>query len=195
MEFALFAVRQHIQSTDKNAMKSFTCLPIVLLLTLGCQSGGGQDEKPAAPLFSADSVPFPVYMTFGEFEPYLEQDNDTTYVLNFWASWCQPCIEEFPFFERLIQETENQSVKTILVSLDFPKDIQTKLIPFVRERQMESHVILLADSNYGAWMDQVKPKWKGDIPLTLIYKGDRREVKSGKMSGYEELKGLVDSFE
>jgi len=144
-----------------------------------------------------DSIPFPVYMSYGEFEPHLQHSNDTTYVINFWATWCKPCVEEFPLFEQLISATANPTgesnpIKVLLVSMDFPKDIHRKLIPFVAERKLERHVVALADLDYNAWIDKVSTEWDGAIPFTLVYNKNGRAVKSGEMADYRELAKLVE---
>lgn len=140
---------------------------------------------------STDTIPFPVYLTFDEFEPYIRFSNDTTYVVNFWATWCKPCVAEMPYFEKLIEEYRNQPVKIYMVSMDFPKDIKRKLIPFVQERNLAPHVLALADMDYNAWIDKVSTEWDGAIPFTLVYNRDRRSVKLGEMDGYNELESMV----
>ncbi len=147
----------------------------------------------------ADSLPFPVYMSYGEFEPLLQQDNDTTYVVNFWATWCKPCVEELPFFEKLITETANPTaagnpIKVLLVSMDFPKDFQRKLVPFVAERNLQRNVVALGDLDYDTWIGKVSQTWDGAIPFTLVYKGNNRKEKSNELASYEELKALLDSL-
>lgn len=137
-------------------------------------------------------VPFPVYMTFNEFEHHLRQKNDTTYVVNFWATWCKPCVAELPWFEQLIPAYKDQPVKVLLVSMDFPKQIKSKLIPFVEERKLEQSVVALADMDYNEWIDKVSTAWDGAIPFTLIYNKEKQQIKLGELDNYEELVGLLN---
>jgi thiol-disulfide isomerase/thioredoxin len=138
-----------------------------------------------------DSLPFPIYAKFADIELFFQKNDDTTYVINFWATWCKPCVAELPYFEQLHQAYQNQPVKVLLVSMDFPKDLHKKLLPFVRERKLQAPVLALIDMDYNAWIDRVSEKWDGAIPFTVIYRNKNREIKLGEMDGYGELEGLV----
>lgn len=136
----------------------------------------------------------PIYATFAEIAPLFQQDNDTTYVINFWATWCKPCVKELPYFEALNANLQGQKAKVVLVSLDFPKKIKTSLVPFVKKRQLESQVVVLLDGKYNNWIDKVDPQWTGAIPATLIYKGEHRRFIGEAVENAEELKSAVDEI-
>ncbi|MCF8366723.1 MAG: TlpA family protein disulfide reductase [Bacteroidales bacterium] len=124
--------------------------------------------------FSEAQKSVPVY-DFDAFKPLLHRQNDTTYVINFWATWCKPCVEELPAFETLNENHKNEKVRVMLVSLDFIRHYDSKLIPFIEERSLQSKVILLNDPRSNSWIDQVSPEWSGAIPATLIYRGNMRQ--------------------
>ena len=71
---------------------------------------------------------------------------DKTYVINFWATWCSPCVKELPFFEEVNKKFNEKNTEVILVSLDFPSQIETKLKPYLKNNNIKSKVILLNDS-------------------------------------------------
>lgn len=148
-----------------------------------------KQPKPDNPSF----IPV-VYPSFEAFAPVLRPANDTLYVINFWATWCAPCVEEMPYFEKLHDETQGQKVKVLLVSLDFKKDLETKLIPFLKERKLQPQVIQLADGRYNDWIDRVSPEWSGAIPATILIKRDKRVFYGEQFPDYASLKGWVDSF-
>jgi thiol-disulfide isomerase/thioredoxin len=125
-------------------------------------------------------------MDFDGLEPYLHKENDTTYIINFWATWCAPCVKELPAFEELNEKYRNEKVKVLLVSLDFIKHYDTKLIPFIQERNIKSEVILLNDPRSYLWIDKVSPDWSGAIPATLIYRGNKRKFYEQSFT-YESL--------
>ena len=177
----------------------FFCLSI---LVIACGSSGSENE--AAPVQEEQKTVeasaaeqedlFAIAKTFDELAPIFKHSNDTTYVINFWATWCGPCVKELPYFEQLNAEMTDKPVKTILVSLDFPKDIERKLKPFLAQKQYSSEVILLLDGDYNAWIDRVNPDWGGAIPVTYVYRDKTVEFHDGEFESYEELKEIVEKL-
>jgi len=110
---------------------------------------------------------------FKEFELFLEEDKDQIYVINFWATWCKPCIQELPYFEAA--QNKHKDVKVILLSLDFPNKLQNQLIPFVKKNSIQSQVILLDDPHENEWIPKIDSTWSGAIPATLMVKGSKRK--------------------
>ena len=129
----------------------------------------------------------PVYDTFDEIESILHVNNDTTYIINFWATWCKPCVEELPYFEQINEKYKDKKVKVVLVSLDFKKLINQKLMPFIEKNNLQSSVVLLADPKASTWIDKVSTEWDGAIPVTVIYKGDQRKFIGHEVQDYHEL--------
>jgi len=110
---------------------------------------------------------------FEEFERFLKEEQDQIYVINFWATWCKPCIQELPYFEAA--QNKHKDVRVILVSLDFPNKLQSQLIPFVKKNSIQSQVILLDDPHENEWIPKVDSTWSGAIPATLMVKGSKRK--------------------
>jgi thiol-disulfide isomerase/thioredoxin len=133
----------------------------------------------------ATSAQIPV-MDFKEFEPYLQRANDTTYVINFWATWCKPCVEEIPAFEELSRNYSHLPVKVLMVSLDFVRNLNSHLIPFIKNHNMIADVILLNDPRSHIWIEKVDGQWSGAIPATLIY-NDRKRSFYERTFKFEEL--------
>lgn len=136
----------------------------------------------------------PVYTSFEAIEPLFQQKNDTTYVINFWATWCKPCVEELPYFEDLHENYSDQKVRVILVSLDFPRQIESKVVPFVAKRELQSDVVVLAETNSSNYIDKIDPNWSGAIPVTIIYNANDREFISQQFDDYQELEEKLKSF-
>ncbi len=114
-------------------------------------------------------------VNFEQLEPFLNKSNDTVYVINFWATWCVPCRKELPEFQKLYQDKSQKNVSLLLVSLDFPDQIESTLKPFLEKNGITIPLVLLDDPNSNAWIDRVDPAWSGALPATLIYK-DRSKI-------------------
>ncbi len=168
----------------------FAFLQVVLVQCSTPSENVATNEKagvPSHPEATNDTIPFPVYLTFDQFEPLLHYSNDTTYVVNFWATWCKPCVEEMPYFLKLKEAYKNKPVKVVLVSMDFPKQYMSRLLPFVKERNIASSVVALGDMDYDAWIDKVDKTWDGAIPVTLIYNNQKRAFRNGEFEDFDDL--------
>jgi thiol-disulfide isomerase/thioredoxin len=102
-------------------------------------------------------------------EKMLKQSKDTVLVVNFWATWCKPCIEELPYFEKISKKYAGTKVKIVLINLDVVRDLNTKVKPFVLKNNIKSSSIYLLDEpDYNSWIDLVSADWSGSLPFTLI---------------------------
>src|ERR1700739_2398938 len=82
-----------------------------------------------------------------DLENRIKNNSDTAYVVNFWATWCVPCVKELPAFDSLNTAYSKKKVKVLLVSLDFKEDLQTKLIPFLISKKIKPEVVLLDETD------------------------------------------------
>ncbi len=133
-------------------------------------------------------------LTFDQLRPRLHEYNDTTYVINFWATWCRPCVDELPHFERLQRYQRQRKLKVLLVSLDFEGQTRSKLIPFINRNHIESEVVHLIDPDMNSWINEVSGIWSGAIPGTLIYNRKDRMFYEGSFSSYNQLYDKVKHF-
>ncbi len=99
--------------------------------------------------------------------------NDTLYVVNFWATWCKPCVGEMPYFEEANTKFGAQKVKVVFVSLNSPKEEAT-VEKFIATKNIKSDVLLLNAGNPNVWIDKIEPEWSGSIPATIMYKGGKK---------------------
>jgi thiol-disulfide isomerase/thioredoxin len=131
--------------------------------------------------------------SYNELRPLLEKKDEKTYVINFWATWCAPCVKELPAFEKIKKQYASKNVEVLLVSLDFPKQIEKKLIPFIARKNIQSKVILLDDMNEDVWIKAIDSSWSGAIPATIIYNKNSRKFYE-KTFDYETLEIELQTF-
>ena len=130
---------------------------------------------------------------FKSFEPYLDRGTDSVYVINFWATWCAPCVKELPHFKAAAAKFDKDNVRVILVSLDMKREVQGTLLPFIRKHGLQDLALHLHEPDADAWIPKVSPKWSGALPATLIYSKDRREFYERSFTA-DELEKEIKSF-
>ena len=177
----------------KIPIKLLFALLIGLFTIKGCGSAQENKTNPLPPPAKMLGN-IPIYDEFDQLAPIFHQQSDTTYVINFWATWCKPCVEELPYFERLHAALKGEKVRIVLISLDFPRQLETKLVPFVREHKLQSDVIVLTDAQFDTWIDKVSSQWGGAIPVTVVYNAQKRHFYGEQFPNYETLEKLVRAF-
>lgn len=130
---------------------------------------------------------------FDELENRIQNGKDTTYIINFWATWCRPCVAELPYFEALATELKDEKVKVIFMSVDFPKEKEDKLIPFVIDRKLKNEVGLWMEMNENEWIDRVATEWSGALPGTWVRNVSlsHRKFYEKSFHSLDELKTIV----
>jgi thiol-disulfide isomerase/thioredoxin len=93
---------------------------------------------------------------------------DKVLVLNFWATWCGPCVAELPLFETL-NASGRRDVEVALVSLDLELDPNPeKVYRFIRKKKIQSPVYLLDEKDANTWIDKIEEQWSGSLPATIV---------------------------
>ncbi len=107
--------------------------------------------------------------------------SDTIYVVNFWATFCKPCIEEIPYFIKVTDKYKDKKVKLLLVSLDLPAFYPSKIAAFAKKNNYTPEIVWLKETNADIFCPQIDPQWSGAIPATIIVNS-----KTGKKIFFEE---------
>lgn len=140
--------------------------------------------------YAQNSVPV---FDFTKYENRILHKNDTLYIVNFWATWCKPCIEELPIFEKVAQNYTQQPVKIILVSQD-AKTRAVQVNDFLQKNKYTSESFILSAGNPNVWIDKIDSNWSGTIPMTLFYKnGNKIYFHEGDYETYDELEKIIHS--
>ena len=107
-------------------------------------------------------------------------------IVNFWASWCLPCREEFPDFVRFSEESDPDDVQVRFVTVDFEEDLPAAAT-FLREHGV-SGTTFVKDGKENPFISAISPQWSGGVPATAVYNrnGDLLDFWEGKVS-YDQL--------
>jgi len=92
---------------------------------------------------------------------------DTVYVINFWATWCEPCVAELPYFEKLQATYQSKPLKVLLVSMDFESKYSA-VKAFAAKRQLKCETFLATRRSEQELIDGIDKEWSGALPGTLI---------------------------
>lgn len=120
----------------------------------------------------------------------VDTSSDTLYVVNFWATWCAPCVEELPIFNTKELSKAYKPIKVVLVSLDFKTQIDSKLKPFLQKKGITEKVVWLNESNPNNWVDKIDPSWSGAIPATKMYYKNQQTFHEGELT-HDKLKEKI----
>ncbi|TVZ51895.1 TlpA family protein disulfide reductase [Dokdonia sp. Hel_I_53] len=149
-------------------MKSIKVL-IISVILFSCQ---GKAEKNTGSAFKKSGEL--LTLDFNELQRYIDTHSSKTLVINFWATWCKPCVKELSAFEKIQATYNDKDLSVILVSLDFPEQLDD-LKKFIRKRELKSEVVFLNDDKANDWIPRVSDNWSGAIPATLIVSDKKRD--------------------
>ncbi len=142
--------------------------------------------------FSAFSQPARL-ITIDQLNDRMENGGDTTYIINFWATWCVPCIKELPAFEKFGEKFKDEKTKVLLVSVNFKSELNDSVITFLKKENIKSEVFLLNEKNQQEYIDRIDSSWSGSIPATLFIKNGRRSFFEKDFT-YDDLQTTYKSL-
>jgi len=125
----------------------------------------------------------------------LASSNDTVYVVNYWATWCIPCVKELPYFEKLAEKYKDQKVKVLLVNFDFKEQYPKGIANFVAKKKLTAEVVWFSESKPNDFIPKIAPEWSGALPATTFsaQKGKKRVFEEGEVN-FEFLDQTVQNL-
>jgi thiol-disulfide isomerase/thioredoxin len=171
-------------------------LTLFILLLISCKTDKKTETAKTDDVVIQNSIKNDIQLDvldFNGLEPYLTRTDEKTYVVNFWATWCAPCVKELPHFEELNANYKDKNVEVILVSLDFPQQYEKNLKPFIKKHDLQSKILVLDDIDMNTWIPKVNENWDGAIPVTIIYNKNKR-IFYDRPFTYAELKTELKQF-
>ncbi len=134
-------------------------------------------------------------LKLSELEAKLQRGGDVTFVVNFWATWCAPCVKELPHFQEIHDKYGSSGVKVLLISLDSRNTLESKVKPFVSRTGITADFFLLDEANQQEYIDRVDASWSGALPATLIInqRKGKKTFREGELS-YSQLEEALEGF-
>ena len=122
----------------------------------------------------------------------LLKPNGKPLLVNFWATWCVPCREEFPDLVKIDAEF-NGKIDFITISLDFVEEINTGVPKFLSQMKAEMPTYLLTSADENTLISSIDKDWSGGLPFTILYneKGEITYLRQGKVK-HETLKSEIE---
>ena len=160
--------------------------PALLLFTLVSTCGSAPEPDQPLPALGTAARPV-VYDNFARIASLFRQNSDTTYLVNFWATWCKPCREEIGYLQQLAQEDHPKPLEIVLVSLDQETGAIERIPSLLTELAPDLSSIVLTDTSDATWGPTIDRVWSGSLPTTIIYRGQLRYVYRRAFNTYTDL--------
>jgi thiol-disulfide isomerase/thioredoxin len=162
---------------------------------VGCGGGGdgrspAPDSPPAADAHQSNR-PTLKKVTHADAMAVVRRSDASITVVNFWATWCVPCVEEFPSFVRLDEQLDDRGGDVLFISTDFPNK-KEQVVDFLAQQGVTG-TSYLKTGKTTAFVNGFSEEWSGAVPATFIYdsSGTLLDFWEGKVS-YEELRERVN---
>ena len=124
----------------------------------------------------------------------VKNNSDSLRVINVWATWCGPCVTEFPEFIKMNRMYRGREFQFISISADDPEN-KDKALKFLQKQEASNiNYIFNVDDKYKL-IDAIDPKWEGALPYTIIIEpgGKIAYAKQGAIDPMEVKKKIVNN--
>jgi len=155
-------------------MRKFLLLVVAFFLTAGASGVFSQEVKPLSDKKDMDEL--------------MAANKGKVVLINFWATWCKPCVHEFPDLVKLYNNYRDEGFVILFISVDVPDDLDSKVIPFLKNQNVDFTSYYNNFDKPEELINYVDKDWQGAIPSTYIYDKDGNLTKHILGStGYSEF--------
>lgn len=116
--------------------------------------------------------------TVDEMKLIMDKGKDKVVLVNFWATWCKPCVKEFPELVKLYGNYKDKGFKIVFISVDVPEDVEPKVVPFLKKQDVDFVTYFNKFDKPEELINYIDEDWEGAIPSTYIYD------KEGKLTSH-----------
>ncbi|KPQ00437.1 MAG: putative thioredoxin [Bacteroidetes bacterium HLUCCA01] len=156
------------------------CIVIIAFTALSCGSSQGQPDEPLELIhLSSDQV-----------EPVIQQHfPDKAVLVNVWATWCIPCIEEFPYLVQIREEFKDD-LEVVFISADFPEALD-RVNEFLSVNNVHWQTYLKDDRDE-PFINAIWTEWTGALPATIVYNKSGNKIAAfERPAHYDEFRELA----
>ncbi len=116
-------------------------------------------------------------------------------LVNFWATWCKPCVKEFPDLVKLQNDYKDKGFVLVFISADMPEEIKSKVSPFLSQEKVDFPTYYIGSDKPEDIINYVDKDWQGAIPSTYIYdkEGNVKASILGTKS-YEQFESEITKY-
>ena len=173
------------------------------LKAFGCQIKRAPGSKATPPKAAAAKAKAPnteglvTLLKPAEFNKLKTASQGKVLLINFWATWCAPCVAEFPEFVQIDKTYRSRGVRTIAISTDEKSDLEPAVIPFLKKQKAEFESFLSDADDPQLLIDVVDKNWSGALPATFLFDKQGKLVftKYGIIDREELLKALESALQ
>jgi thiol-disulfide isomerase/thioredoxin len=173
-----------------------TLIPIGLLILFVGFTASAQKRRRGAvhtPVRPSPVQPAVAEINTEGLKTLLSQQKQRPLLVNFWATWCDPCRDEFPELVKIDSDFRPRALDFVTVSLDDVKVIKTDVPKFLTQMKATMPAYLLNVPDPEPAINAVDPKWQGDLPATFLYdvNGEIVYKHFGRVNA-EELRAAIE---
>jgi len=149
-------------------MRIRTSFVVLCLLAAAAALAAPQAPKTAAPRD-------PEMIDLQAYQKLVEQYHGKPLLVNFWATWCEPCRDEYPMLNELAKQYAPQGLKVVGVNLDDDGDLILMRRFLARYKPVFPNYRKKA-GGIESFSQAILPGWRGSLPVTIFYGKDGGEV-------------------